>query len=191
MFVAGTIAWAYIVLAFIDTYTPVLSRTVGNYTLGQMLSAMVYGVLAFATLFSFVGTVLGGIWADQSWGRFWGWDPKENGALLIVIWCVLYLHARWGKVFGEIGLMNIAILGNIVTAWSWFGVNMLGVGLHSYGFMDKAFYGLLAYAIVNSLFILLGIKTAFSGPAAAQLPPGLPKTKPGSTPIKPSTEAVG
>ena len=42
---------------------------------------MIYGIVCFATLFSFVGTVLGGIWADQSWGRFWGWDPKENGAL--------------------------------------------------------------------------------------------------------------
>ena len=48
---------------------------------------MTYGVVCFATLFSFVGTVLGGIWADQSWGRFWGWDPKENGAVLIVLWC--------------------------------------------------------------------------------------------------------
>ena len=50
------------------------------------LAKMTYGVVCFATLLSFVGTVLGGIWADQSWGRFWGWDPKENGALLIVIW---------------------------------------------------------------------------------------------------------
>ena len=57
---------------------------------------MIYGIVCFATLFSFVGTVLGGIWADQSWGRFWGWDPKENGALLIVLWNALILHARWG-----------------------------------------------------------------------------------------------
>ena len=40
--------------------------------------------------------MLGGIWADQSWGRFWGWDPKENGALLIVLWNAIILHARWG-----------------------------------------------------------------------------------------------
>ena len=50
---------------------------------------MVYGIVCFATLFSFVGTILGGIWADQSWGRFWGWDPKENGALIIVLWNAL------------------------------------------------------------------------------------------------------
>ena len=65
-------------------------------TIGKALSKMVYGIVCFATLFSFVGTVLGGIWADQSWGRFWGWDPKENGALLIVLWNAIILHARWG-----------------------------------------------------------------------------------------------
>ena len=64
---------------------------------------MHYGVVCFATLLSFTGTVLGGIWADQSWGRFWGWDPKENGALLIVIWNALILHARWGGLVKAAG----------------------------------------------------------------------------------------
>ena len=93
--------------------------------------------------FSFVGTVLGGIWADQSWGRFWGWDPKENGALLIVLWNAIILHARWGGFVRERGIMTMAIFGNVITSLSWFGVNMLGVGLHSYGFMDKAFWALV------------------------------------------------
>ena len=62
----------------------------------KRLATMIYGIICFALLFSFVGTILGGIWADQSWGRFWGWDPKENGALLIVLWNALILHARWG-----------------------------------------------------------------------------------------------
>ena len=56
-------------------------------------------VLTFTALFSFLGTVLGGIWADQSWGRFWGWDPKENGALMIVLWNLLILHVRLGGIF--------------------------------------------------------------------------------------------
>ena len=108
---------------------------------------MTYGVVCFATLFSFVGTVLGGIWADQSWGRFWGWDPKENGAVLIVLWCAIILHARWGGFIRQRGLMIMAIFGNIVTSFSWFGVNMLGVGLHSYGFMQKAFPWLVGFMI--------------------------------------------
>jgi cytochrome c biogenesis factor len=106
---------------------------------------MTYGVICFATLFSFVGTVLGGIWADQSWGRFWGWDPKENGALLIVLWNAAYLHVRWGGLLKDRGLMSMAIFGNVITAWSWFGTNMLGIGLHSYGFMDAAFVWLMIF----------------------------------------------
>jgi ABC-type transport system involved in cytochrome c biogenesis permease subunit len=111
------------------------------------LSKMIYGIVCFATLFSFVGTVLGGIWADQSWGRFWGWDPKENGALIIVIWNSVILHARWGGMIAQRGLASAVIFGNIVTSWSWFGVNMLGVGLHSYGFMDAAFWWLIVFVI--------------------------------------------
>lgn len=152
-FVAGKLAILYVVLGF---FTPVLSaRGSGQMDLGKSIARMVYGIICFATLFSFVGTVLGGIWADQSWGRFWGWDPKENGALIIVLWNALVLHLRWGGMVRERGLINCAIVGNIVTSWSWFGVNMLGIGLHSYGFMDAAFYWLLAF--VASQLVLIGI----------------------------------
>ncbi len=124
-------------------------------TNGEMLNRMVYGIVCFATLFSLVGTILGGIWADQSWGRFWGWDPKENGALIIVIWNAIFLHARWGGMAKARGLMALAVFGNVVTAWSWFGVNMLGVGLHSYGFMDAAFWALIIFALSQVLIIVL------------------------------------
>ena len=116
-------------------------------TVGNAQGTMVYGIVCFATLFSFVGTVLGGIWADQSWGRFWGWDPKENGALLIVIWNAIILHVRWGDLMRDRGIMNLAIFGNIVTSFSWFGVNLLGVGLHSYGFTDTGAEYLLSFVV--------------------------------------------
>lgn len=104
----------------------------------RALARMIYGVVCFALLLSFVGTVLGGIWADQSWGRFWGWDPKENGAALVVLINALILHARWGGMIKVRGIAVLAVGGGIVTVWSWFGTNMLGVGLHAYGFMDSA-----------------------------------------------------
>lgn len=107
-----------------------------NPKISQELTRMTYGILCFATFFSFVGTVLGGLWADDSWGRFWGWDPKENGALIIVLWNALVLHARWDGMVKGRGLALLAVLGNIVVSWSWFGVNELGVGLHSYGFTE-------------------------------------------------------
>src|SRR5690606_28677851 len=72
------------------------------------LPRMIYAVTCFAIFFSFVGTVLGGLWADASWGRFWGWDPKENGALIIVLWNALILHARWGGLVRGPGLALLA-----------------------------------------------------------------------------------
>ena len=122
----------------------------------KALVSLAYGIVAFALLFSFVGTTLGGIWADQSWGRFWGWDPKENGALLIVLWNAFILHARFAGYARERGVMLMTVVGNIVTSLSWFGVNMLGIGLHSYGFMDKAFYWLLAFGVSQLLLVWLG-----------------------------------
>jgi len=139
MFLAGTLAIIYVVRG---VFTRSLTKDSA-----QSLTRMTYGVICFATLFSFVGTVLGGIWADQSWGRFWGWDPKENGALLIVLWCAIILHARWGGYIRQRGLMIMALFGNVITSFSWFGVNMLGVGLHSYGFMNKAVPWLAAFMI--------------------------------------------
>ncbi|MBY0455973.1 MAG: cytochrome c biogenesis protein CcsA, partial [Gemmataceae bacterium] len=108
-----------------------------TYESGKVLGQMLYGVIAFATLLSFVGTVLGGIWADQSWGRFWGWDPKENGAVLIVLWNALILHARWCGLVKDRGVAVLAVFGNAITAWSWFGTNQLGIGLHAYGFDSR------------------------------------------------------
>jgi ABC-type transport system involved in cytochrome c biogenesis permease subunit len=126
-------------------------------TTASSLGRMIYGVICFATLASFVGTILGGIWADQSWGRFWGWDPKENGALLIVLWNALILHARWGGLVRERGLAVMSVFGNVVVSLSWFGVNMLGVGLHSYGFMDRAFGPLMAFIAAQLTVMALGM----------------------------------
>ncbi len=148
-FLAGFLALIYI---FRGLFTRSLDKATAD-----ALTRMVYGIVCFATLFSLIGTVLGGIWADQSWGRFWGWDPKENGALMIVIWNAAILHARWSGMVKSRGLMGMAIFGNIVTSWSWFGTNMLGVGLHSYGFMEAAFYWLIGFVISQLLIIGLSL----------------------------------
>jgi ABC-type transport system involved in cytochrome c biogenesis permease subunit len=127
-----------------------------NYQEGEAVARAAYGILAFALIMSFIGTMLGGIWADQSWGRFWGWDPKENGALLIVLWCAICLHARWGGLAKRDGLMQMLVFGNVVTSWSWFGTNLLGVGLHSYGFTESGFQWLCIFAASQFAIIALG-----------------------------------
>ena len=150
-FVAGFLAIVYVLRDFVANKVPF------DKTNRSSLTKMIYGIVCFATLFSFVGTVLGGIWADQSWGRFWGWDPKENGALMIVIWNAAILHARWGGLIRERGLVAMAIFGNAVTAWSFFGTNMLGIGLHSYGFMDKAFAWLMVFVCIQIVVMTGGL----------------------------------
>jgi ABC-type transport system involved in cytochrome c biogenesis permease subunit len=148
-FVAGFLGIIYVIMGLVTTtLTPERDKS---------LTQMIYGVVCFAMLFSFVGTVLGGIWADQSWGRFWGWDPKENGALLIVIWNAIILHARWGGMAKSRGVALLSIAGNMVTGWSWFGTNQLGVGLHAYGFNDQLAWGLTAFWISQLGLIGVGL----------------------------------
>jgi len=154
-YLAGFLAALYILRG---TFTRSLDRDTA-----VAIERMVYGIICFAALFSLVGTILGGICADQSWGRFWGWDPKENGALIIVIWNALILHVRWGKLAGPRALMALAVFGNIVTSWSWFGTNMLGVGLHSYGFMDQAFIWLKIFAASQISLIFMATLTKYKG----------------------------
>ncbi|MFI4861113.1 MAG: cytochrome c biogenesis protein [Phycisphaerales bacterium JB063] len=148
-FFAGFLAILYLLLGLA---TPLLDKKSA-----RLLVGMVYGTVCFALLFSFVGTVLGGIWADQSWGRFWGWDPKENGAVMIVLMNAITLHARWGHLVRERGVMCLAVLGNIITAWSWFGTNLLGVGLHAYGFMDGAMTVLMVVAANHLVLIAVAL----------------------------------
>ena len=154
-FVAGLLGIQYVVLGlFPGGMSPERSRT---------HTRMIYGILSFALFFSFVGTVLGGLWADDSWGRFWGWDPKENGALIIVLWNALVMHARWDGMVKERGLAYLAIGGNIVTSWSWFGVNELGVGLHSYGFTEGVLKSLGVFILSQLALIALGSMFANNG----------------------------
>jgi ABC-type transport system involved in cytochrome c biogenesis permease subunit len=149
-FVAGALGVAYILAARV---TGLLDNEAS-----RVLTRMIYGTLCFAILFSFVGTVLGGLWGDDSWGRFWGWDPKENGALMIVLYNALVLHARWGGLVKSLGMANLVVGGNIVVAWSYFGVNELGVGLHAYGASESSTaMWLLVFAATHFAIIGLGL----------------------------------
>lgn len=147
-YMAGLLGLVYLVMGM-------LSPPDGK-VFSKEITRMTYGVLCFATFFSFVGTVLGGLWADDSWGRFWGWDPKENGALIIVLWNALILHARWGAIVKDRGLAVLAVAGNIVVSWSWFGVNELGVGLHSYGFTEGRLAWLALFVISQLVIVCIG-----------------------------------
>ncbi|PIT98969.1 MAG: cytochrome C biogenesis protein [Bdellovibrionales bacterium CG10_big_fil_rev_8_21_14_0_10_45_34] len=101
----------------------------------QDISRAIYRALMIGVVLLAAGTILGGVWADYSWGRFWGWDPKENWALIALLGYVAVLHGRlagWLKTFGFIA-SSVVSFGLVIMAW--FGVNyVLGAGLHTYGF---------------------------------------------------------
>ncbi len=148
-FLASAIAHAYVLgrVFRIRTQDTAFYRHLGR---------MVIGVISFALLFSLIGTILGGIWANESWGRFWGWDPKENGALMIVLWQLAMLHALRGQYVADFGFSMAAIFCGIVVAFSWFGVNLLGVGLHSYGFTSGIFRALVTFYAVEAVVLAMG-----------------------------------
>ena len=138
--VAGIVGHLYLFEAFFNSKHKDRLKEINNNMVGLTLIAL---------LFTTIGTILGGIWADQSWGRFWGWDPKENGAMLICLWQMVILHGRISGVMKPASFAFGLVINNVVVALAWFGVNLLNVGLHNYGFTE---------AIAVNLSIFCGIE---------------------------------
>ncbi len=122
----------------------------GDVALHKAIVRATYGVTAFSLTFNVFGTIYGGVWANDSWGRFWGWDPKENGALLICLAQVALMHARLCGWVRDFGYCVFAALTGIVVTFSWFHVNLLGIGLHSYGFASSTKVALFTYYWVEA-----------------------------------------
>lgn len=114
------------------------------------LAGFIYKAMQVAVLLLAAGTILGGLWADVSWGRFWGWDPKEVWALVSLLAYLVVLHGRYAGWIGNFGLAAGAVLGAAVIGMSWYGVNfLLGAGLHSYGFGQGGQTEFFAFLILN------------------------------------------
>lgn len=124
---------------------PVACNTLANFC---------YRATQVAVLLLFAGTILGGLWADVSWGRFWGWDPKEVWALISGLVYIAILHGRYAGWFGNFGLCVGSVLGWSAIVFSWYGVNfVLGAGLHSYGFGEGGQLEIALVAIANWTFV--------------------------------------
>ena len=128
--------------------------------LNSSLNKYITALALLSLFFTLLGTILGGIWADQSWGRFWGWDPKENGALLICLWLITLLH---GKISGSLNNLKFIVgcaLTSVTVAIAWFGVNLLSTGLHSYGFTENIATNLILFIsfeilLITGLYIMI------------------------------------
>jgi ABC-type transport system involved in cytochrome c biogenesis permease subunit len=124
--------------------------------LAKSLYRMAYGVTCFSLATSVVGTILGGVWANDSWGRFWGWDPKENGALLICLAQIALLHARMSGMVRDAGFALWTVVTGAIVVFSWFHTNLLGVGLHAYGFSSELLTGVWVSYTVLGVFFTVG-----------------------------------
>jgi len=117
------------------------------------LSSMVYRVIQIGVVLIAAGTILGGVWADYSWGRFWGWDPKETWALIVLLGYLGLLHARKGGYIRDFGLMIGSTMAFALVVMAWYGVNyVLGAGLHSYGFGGGGFPFVASFVTVQFVF---------------------------------------
>ena len=147
-------------LAFIYLLMRGLGLDNGDREIRRAFTRAVYGMICLTLFLALVGTVLGGIWANDSWGRFWGWDPKENGALLIVLWTLAILHGRLGGYIREWGLHFAAVFTGAVVTFSWWHVNFLNTGLHNYGFTAGkstiwAFYSVILAILIFGVVAML------------------------------------
>ncbi|MCB0386133.1 MAG: cytochrome c biogenesis protein CcsA, partial [Bdellovibrionales bacterium] len=119
-------------------------------------SHMVYRMVQLGVFLLSVGIILGGVWADYSWGRFWGWDPKETWALIADLGFLLLLHGRFVGWIGPFALLAWSPIAYLLVIMAWYGVNfILATGLHSYGFSSGGAKMVVTYMV--SQVTLVGI----------------------------------
>src|SRR5438270_1133595 len=111
------------------------ARNPGSARADAPMHFWLYRVLQLGVLLLAAGTILGGVWANYSWGRFWGWDPKETWALIALLCYITTLHGRLAGWWRQFGLVVASVVCFLTVLMAWYGVNfVLGKGLHSYGF---------------------------------------------------------
>jgi cytochrome c-type biogenesis protein CcsB len=119
---------------------------------------LLYRVLQLGVLLLAAGTILGGVWANYSWGRFWGWDPKETWALIALLCYITTLHGRLAGWWTQFGLVVASVVCFLAVLMAWYGVNfVLGKGLHSYGFGIGGETYIATFVIADLLFVAFAI----------------------------------
>ena len=126
----------------------------------HQLAGYAYRAVQVAVLLLAAGTILGGLWADVSWGRFWGWDPKEVWALISLLVYLAILHGRFAGWFNNFAMIAGTVFGATMIAFSWYGVNFIlptlaggNVGLHSYGEGEGGIPYVFGFIGLNFLYL--------------------------------------
>ena len=136
----------------------ILGKSIFGSKASPALHNYLYRTLQVGVLLLAVGTILGAVWANYSWGRFWDWDPKETWALIALLGYLFVLHGRIAGKWGGFGLAVGAVLAFQCIIMAWYGVNfVLGVGLHSYGFGAGGFPTAVGFVLSEFAFVLISI----------------------------------
>ncbi|HCU25915.1 MAG TPA: cytochrome C biogenesis protein [Deltaproteobacteria bacterium] len=124
----------------------------------QRLNYFIYRSIQVGVVLLAAGTILGGVWANASWGRFWGWDPKEVWALIALLGYLAILHGRYAGWLRGFGLAVGSVVAFLLVLMAWYGVNfILGVGLHSYGFSSGGAKGMAVFVGIQLLWVALAV----------------------------------
>lgn len=128
-----------------------------------MLNLLTYRAMQFGVVLLAAGTILGGVWADYSWGRFWGWDPKEVWALIALLGYLAVIHARFTGWMRPFGFAAWTVVSFTLVVMAWYGVNfVLGAGLHSYGFSTGG-QSTIAVFVLGQMAYVLGVALSRRG----------------------------
>lgn len=133
----------------------VLSSTEYKYQVDLIYTCIKFGVVLLAA-----GIILGGVWADYSWGRFWGWDPKETWSLIVLLVYMAILHGKYTSWINPKRFVPMVAGAFMSVMMAWFGVNyILASGLHSYGFSEGGAIFLGTFFATQIFIILISLKT--------------------------------
>jgi cytochrome c-type biogenesis protein CcsB len=120
------------------------------------MNQLAYRAVQFGVVLLAAGTILGGVWADESWGRFWGWDPKEVWALIALLCYLVILHARYTSLIGEFGFAAWTVAAFLSVMMAWYGVNfVLGEGKHTYGFASGGTGYVVAFSLLQVAYVAM------------------------------------
>lgn len=138
------------------------------------LSSLLYRTIQVGLVFLTAGIVFGAMWANESWGRYWGWDPKETWSLITFFVYLAIVHARFAGWLSQFGLALLSILGFLSVLMTYYGVNfVLASGLHSYGFSSGGLAGIGAYLVAEAIVVawaMLRYRSASLRATASRLP---------------------
>lgn len=156
---------AFTITAIIGNFGMIVGLFKKDEALFKSLAHSCYRMIQLGVFLISVGIVLGGIWADYSWGRFWGWDPKETWALIADLGYIAILHARHLNWLGTYGTLLCSTLGYLLVVMAWYGVNfILATGLHSYGFSSGGQKIVFIYLALQAVVIALSLIKKYAGP---------------------------